>query len=191
MAEILLFHHAHGLTQGVTAFAEQLRQSGHVVRTPDLFEGRRFDAVDEGVRYAQGVGFGEIIQRAVRSCESAPAALVYAGFSLGALPAQYLAQTRSGARGALLFHACAPASEFGPAWPDDAPVQVHAMEDDPFFVGDGDLNAARALVATAKSADLFLYKGNGHLFSDSSLAAYDPEAASTLMRRVLDFLARV
>lgn len=191
MAEILLFHHAQGLTPGVTAFAEELRRAGHPVHTPDLFEGRTFDTVQEGVQHAEQVGFGELLERGVRAADDLPAELVYAGFSLGVLPAQQLAQTRAGARGALLFHSCVPVSEFSAAWPDEVPVQVHAMEADPFFVEEGDVDAARELVAAASNAELFLYPGNQHLFADSSLASYDPQAAALLTRRVLDFLAAV
>jgi dienelactone hydrolase len=112
---------------------------------------------------------------------------VYAGFSLGVPPAQQLAQTRAGARGALLFHSCIPTSEFG-AWPAEVPVQVHAMEADPYFVDDGDIDAARALVDEATEAELFLYPGDQHLFADSSLPSYDAEASALLVQRVLDFL---
>ena len=188
MAEIVLFHHAQGLTPGVVAFADDLRRAGHTVHTPDLFEGRTFDTVQEGVAYAQEIGFGEVMKRGVRAVEGLPAELVYAGFSLGVLPAQSLAQTRPGARAALLFYSCVPVSEFGSAWPDGVPVQVHAMDADPFFVEDGDIDAARALVDEAKDAELFLYPGDQHLFADSSLPSYDADASALLRQRVLDFL---
>jgi dienelactone hydrolase len=115
--------------------------------------------------------------------------VVYAGFSLGVIPAQQLAQTRPGARGALLFYSCVPVSEFGGTWPDEVPVQVHAMDADPFFTEEGDIDAARALVEQAKDGELFLYPGDQHLFADSSLAAYDAAATALLTERVLAFLA--
>jgi dienelactone hydrolase len=189
MAEVVLFHHAHGLTPGIVAFADELRRAGHTVHTPDLYEGRTFDTVEEGVGYAKEIGFGEVMERGVRAVEGKPAELVYAGFSLGVLPAQSLAQTRAGARGALLLQACFPVAEFGSAWPDGVPVQVHAMDADPFFVGDGDIDAARALVNEAPDAELFLYPGDQHLFADSSLSSYDADAAALLSRRVLRFLS--
>ena len=189
MVEVVLFHHAQGLTPGVAAFADDLRQAGHTVHTPDLFEGRTFDSVEAGVGYASEIGFGEVLDRGVRAVEGLPAELVYAGFSLGVMPAQQLAQTRPGARAALLFHACLPVSEFGTAWPDGVPVQVHAMDADPFFVDEGDIDAARELVDEAKDAELFLYPGDQHLFADSSLPSYDPDAAALLRERVLSFLA--
>jgi dienelactone hydrolase len=189
MAEVLLFHHAQGQTTGFFAFADDLRRAGHTVHTPDLFEGRTFDSIDAGVAYAAEIGFGEIIERGVRAAEALPAGLVYAGFSLGVLPAQKLAQTRAGARGALLFYSCVPVSEFGPSWPAGVPVQIHGMDADPFFVGEGDIDAARALVASAADAELFLYPGDQHYFADSSLPSYDPTAAA-LLRSVCSSFSR-
>ena len=189
MTEVLLFHHAHGLTEGVREFAEVLRGAGHAVHTPDLYEGQIFDTLEAGIGYAGTVGFGTILDRGRVAAEGLPSELVYAGFSLGVMPAQMLAQTRAGARGALLFHACVPTSEFGDAWPDGVPVQIHGMDADPFFAGEGDLDAARALVESAEAAELFIYPGNQHLFADSSLPSYDKPAASLLTERVLGFLA--
>ena len=189
MAEVVLFHHAQGLTPGVVALADELRRAGHTVHTPDLFEGRTFGSIDEGMRYAEEIGFpDEVIGRGIRAVEVLPAELVYAGFSLGVLPAQMLAQTRPGARGALLFYSCVPVSEFSPAWPDEVPVQVHGMDADPIFVGEGDIDAARELVEQAKNAELFLYPGDQHYFADSSLPSYDADATALLVQRVLDFL---
>jgi len=188
MAEVLLFHHALGQTAGLHAFADELRRAGHTVHTPDLFEGRTFGTIEEGVAYAQEVGFGEIIERGERAAEALPSELVYAGFSLGVVPAQKLAQTRQGARGALLFYSCLPVSEFGTSWPADVPVQIHGMDADPFFVDEGDLDAARALVDSTEDAELHLYPGDQHYFADSSLPSYDESAATLLKQRVLAFL---
>jgi len=189
MAEVLLFHHALGLNPGVVAFADTLRQAGHTVHTPDLFDGRTFKDIETGMGFVKEVGFGEIITRGERAADGLADQLVYAGFSLGVVPAQKLAQTRPGARGALLFYSCVPVSEFGQAWPKGVPVQVHGMDADPFFVDEGDLDAARALVAETDQAELFLYPGNQHYFADSTLPSYDAEASALLMQRVLDFLA--
>jgi dienelactone hydrolase len=189
MAEVLLFHHAQGQTSGFLAFAEGLRRAGHMVHAPDLYNGRTFGTLDEGVAYAEEIGFGDLIDRGTRTADELPSELVYAGFSLGVLPAQKLAQTRPGARGALLFHACVPPTEFGSSWPANVPVQIHAMDADPIFVNEGDLEAARALVESAEDAELFLYPGDQHYFADSSLPSYDAEATALLTRRVLDFLA--
>ena len=191
MAEVMLFHHAQGLTPGLIAFAEELRRAGHTVHTPDLFEGRTFDTVVEGVAHAEEIGFGEVLERSVRAAEGLPADVVYAGFSLGVGSAQGLTQTRPSARGALLFHACLPVSEFGPSWPAGVPVQVHAMEADPEFDNGWDLPAARALVEEAEDGELFLYRGDRHLFADNSLPSYDAEAAALLGQRVHTFVERL
>jgi dienelactone hydrolase len=189
MAEVLLFHHAQGQTEGFASFADELRRAGHIVHTPDLVDGRTFGSIDEGMAYVQELGFGEIIDRGERAASELPAELVYAGFSLGVVPAQKLAQTRPGARGALLFYSCVPMSEFGTSWPADVPVQIHGMDADPFFVGEGDLDAARELVDSAEDAELFLYPGDQHYFADSSLPSYDAGATALLTKRVLEFLA--
>ena len=189
MAEVVLFHHAQGLTPGVAAFAHQLRDAGHIVHTPDLFDGRTFDSLEKGMQFVTELGFGEILARGANAVRDLPASLVYAGFSLGVLPAQMLAQTHPGARGALFFYSCVPVSEFGPSWPKQVPVQVHGMDADPIFVGEGDIDAARALVKEAEHGELFLYPGNQHYFADSSLPSYDAKASALLMQRVLEFLA--
>ena len=188
MAEVVLFHHAQGLTPGVVAFADELRRAGHTVHTPDLFDGRTFGSIEEGMAYAEQVGFpAAIFRRGAQAVDGLKAELVYAGFSLGVLPAQMLAQTLPGARGALFFYSCIPASEFG-GWPKDVPVQVHGMDADPIFVGEGDIDNARELISQANDGKLFLYPGDQHYFSDSSLPSYDPDATELLTQRVLDFL---
>lgn len=189
MAEVVLFHHALGRTAGVTAFAERLREAGHVVHTPDLFHGKTFATIDEGVGYVETVGMERFTDQGIAATNQLPDDLVYAGFSLGVLPAQKLAQSRAGARGALLFSACVPAEFFGP-WPTGVPVQVHAMDRDPIFNSEGDLEAAQALTDAADNAELFLYPGDQHLFADTTLSTFDPEATELLVERVLAFLAR-
>jgi dienelactone hydrolase len=188
MAEVLLFHHAQGLTPGVLEFAQTLRRAGHTVHAPDLYEGRTFDTLDAGIANARAVGFDTLLDRGRHSADGLPDALVYAGFSLGVMPAQLLAQTRPGALGALLLHACLPPTEFGDGWPDGVPVQIHGMEGDPYFADEGDLDAARDLVAATPRAELFVYPGSQHLFADKSLPSYDAQAAMLLTERVLTFL---
>jgi len=193
MAEVLLFHHAQGLTPGVRAFADDLRAAGHSVHTPDLFDGRTFPSIDAGLAYIAEIGFDAMRERGVRVADGLPPALVYAGFSFGVLPAQKLAQTRPGARGALLFYSCLPISgewAFGP-WPDGVAVQIHGMDNDPIFVGEGDVHAAREIVENVEDAALFLYPGDQHYFADNSLPSYDAQATALLTGRVLEFLARV
>ena len=189
MTEVLLYHHVQGLTAGVQSFAEALRQEGHTVHAPDLFDGRTFDTIEEGMAFAREAGFGALAERGLAAAEAIRPDAVYAGFSFGVAVAQQLAQTRPGARGALLVSGCLPVSEFGDAWPDGVPVQVHGKDADPFFADD--LEAAQALVDSTDRAELFLYPGEEHLFADSSLPAYDAAAAALLTERVLAFLDAV
>ncbi|NYG56923.1 dienelactone hydrolase family protein [Nocardioides perillae] len=193
MAQVLLFHHVQGLTAGVLAFADDLRAAGHTVHAPDLFDGHTFDSVEEGFGYVQGLPDGEVARRTEAAVAGLPEALVYAGFSWGVVRAQSLAQTRPGARGALLYESCVPVTgewAFGP-WPAGVPVQVHGKLGDEFF--DEDLPAARELVETLGPdlAELFTYDGDQHLFADRSLPSYDREAAALLTQRTLAFLAHV
>ncbi len=186
MPDVLLYHHIQGLTEGVRSFGEELSRAGHTVHTPDLFDGRTFDTIEEGITFARDEGFGALTERGLAAAEELDPERVYAGFSFGAGIAQQLAQTRPGARGALLLYSCLPVSEFGDAWPEGVPVQVHGKDGDPFFAED--LEAAQALVASTDQAELFLYPGEEHLFADSSLPAYDAAAAALLTERVLAFL---
>jgi dienelactone hydrolase len=186
VAEVVLFHHAQGLTPGVVSFADALRAAGHVVHTPDLYDGATFDDLDAGVAHAQGIGFGTVLERGVAAAQRLPDDVVYAGFSLGVLPAQQLAQTRTGARGAILLHGTFPPGEFGD-WPTGLPLQIHTMEDDDW----GDVDVARALVAAVDGAELFLYPGDAHLFTDDGLAAFDAGATDLVRQRVLALLDRV
>jgi dienelactone hydrolase len=194
MAEVVLFHHVQGLTDGVLAFAEQLRGGGHTVHTPDLFDGERPATIEKGVAFADNLGT-VVRDRANAAVADLPAGLVYGGFSMGAAAAQRLTQTRPGARGALLYESCIPLTgdwSFGP-WPDGVPVQIHGMDKDPYFALEGDIDAARDLVATIgpELGELFIYPGDQHLFSDSSLPSYDPDAAALVVRRSLEFLGRL
>jgi dienelactone hydrolase len=160
------------------------------VHVPDLYEGRVFDTLDEGVGYAQQIGFDIVVERGVLAAQPLPTSLVYLGISLGALPAQRLAQTRLGTAGAVLVSGCVPPSEFGTPWPPGVPVEVHFKADDPLGL-EGDLDAARSLVDTVDGAVLHLYRGDGHVFVDPGLPSYDEQAADLATQRILAFLARV
>lgn len=185
MADVLLFHHAHGLTRGVEAFATRLRERGHRVTVPDLYGGRVFEDLDEGVAFAQGLGMEDVIAAGTAIAEDLPADLVYAGFSLGALPAQKLAQTRPGARAALLYHAGEPPDAFG-AWPQSVPLQVHYAQGDEWV----EAESIRAL-GQEPSAEIFVYPGSAHLFTDETLDAYDEAAAALVLERTLSLLDRL
>jgi len=195
MAEVVLFHHVQGLTDGVRAFADELRAGGHTVHTPDLFEGTLPASIDEGIAFVDSVDDGVLTQRASRAIADLNQGLVYAGFSYGGGMAQRFAQTRPGTRGALLYESCLPLTgdwAVGP-WPEGVPVQVHGMDKDPYFALEGDLEAAQELVRAAGPAlaELFLYPGDRHLFTDSSLPSYDADAAAEVVLRSREFLDRL
>jgi len=191
MVTIVLFHHIQGLTDGVVGLADRLRTAGHEVVTPDFFDGNTFESIDEGFAYRRSSGI-DVDQLADEAVADLPADVVYAGISFGVMSAQRLAQTRPGARGALLLEACVPVGDdgFGP-WPDGVPAQIHGMDADEFFAGEGDVHAAEEIVATVPGSELYLYPGNGHLFSDSTLPGYDAAATDLLVERALAFLARL
>jgi dienelactone hydrolase len=192
MTELILFHHAQGLTDGVRAFADELRGAGHVVHVPDLYEGKTFAELADGVGHAEQIGFDTIIERGRVAAGGLSNEIVYAGFSLGVLPAQMLAQTRAGARGALLFHSSVPPSEFDSPWPQGVPLQIHMMDaDEQALPPNEDLDVARQLDETVESAELFVYPGDRHLFADNSLPDYDAGAATLLRERVLGFLDNI
>jgi dienelactone hydrolase len=179
MSEIVLFHSALGLRPGVHWFADRLRTAGHTVHTPDLYDGEVFDSAEGGFAKRDALGMEEVLRRGSAAVEPLGGNLVYAGFSLGAAPAQMLAQTRPGARGALLYHAAVPVHFFG-TWPEGVPLQIHTMEDDPL----GDVDDAREL-----PGELYLYPGSGHLFADPELPDYDEAATELVIERALMFLS--
>jgi dienelactone hydrolase len=187
MAEVLLFHHGQGLTPGCLALAGDLRDAGHVVHAPDLYDGRTFATLAEGMAHAEQIGFDAILERGRRAADGLRDDLVYAGLSLGVMPAQMLAQTRPGARGAVLVHACVPPSELGGDWPRGVPLQIHTMRDDAL----GDVDVATEVAATVEAAELFLYDGDRHLFTDRSLPDHDAAATALLLERVRGLLDAV
>jgi dienelactone hydrolase len=188
MSDVIVFHHALGVTPGVDAFADRLRAAGHRVLVPDLFGGRRFDSIDAGVAHAGDVGFDVITERGVASARDREVTGGYfvVGFSLGVLPAQKLAQTDPEVRGAVLCHAAVPVTVFAERWPAGVAAQLHLVEDDPWAAED--LEAARE-VAAASGGDLHLYPGHGHLVADASHPDFDPDVADRIVARTLDLLA--
>jgi dienelactone hydrolase len=182
MAEVVVFHHARGLTDAVRRFADALRRVGHDVHTPDLFGGRTFDSIEDGMAHAEAAGGpSAVVERARAAVALLPGALFYVGFSLGVLAAQSLAQTRAGARGAVLCYSALPLGRWGDAWPatwpDGVRLQLHILD------GDEDFEFAQSLAATVPGAELFVYGGTEHYFAE-----HDEEAAALLTQRVLAFL---
>jgi dienelactone hydrolase len=195
MAEMVLFRSALGLRLGVTAAADRLRAAGHNVHTPDYYDGEVFDDLNEGLRKRDELGYAKIAQRARDAVARLPAELVFAGFSLGAMPAELLAATTPGTRGAVLMHAAIPVKGFGgfgvERWPAGVPVQAHYAAEDP-WVEAGEVAALGDAVRGAGAAfEEHAYPGSGHLFADPDLPGYDRASSEEMWRRVLDFLDRV
>ncbi len=186
MIDVLLFHHALGLTDGVVAFADELRAVGHHVTTPDLYGGERFESVADGVHHAEALGFNTILELGVASAADMPDPFAVVGFSLGVLPAQKLAQTNANVRAAVLCHSAIPIDVFADGWPSGVGLQIHLGEDDELVVED--LEAARQLAAEAPG-ELFLYPGPGHLIADSTSDDYQPECAAQILARTSSLLA--
>lgn len=187
MATLLLFHHALGLTEGMSAFADTLRDAGHRVATPDLFDGRVFSDLDEGVAYAEGLDRDEVAALAATALVDLGTPAVVGGFSFGSMSAQRLAQTRQDVLGAILYHGGVDPSWFGSPWPAALPLQLHEAEGDPWAEPD----EKAALIAAAPLAESFVYPGAGHLLADSSSPDHDPESARLITERTLAFLERV
>ena len=197
MGQIIVLHHALGLTDGVRRFAERLRADildagpaalPSAVHTPDLFEGKTFATIEAGVAYVERTGMTELIARGVASVPQAEGPLVVVGISVGVLAAQTIAQHRSGVLGAVLISACLPHRAIGDAWPEGVRVAIHAMEDDPWFADGGDLVAAQELVASTSDASLTLHPGMDHLFVDDSLPEFDPVATDAVVGAVRSML---
>jgi len=186
VATVVLFHHAQGLTPGVHWFADELRSAGHDVVTPDLYDGETFDSLPVGVAYAEQIGMEALAERGAEAVADLPGGFVVAGFSLGVMPAQRVAQTRPGVRGAILYHGAVPPEVFG-GWPDEVPVQAHAGASDDW----GDLDVAEQLVAQVPDGELFVYPTAGHLVADNSLDEFEPQTAALILGRTTAFLDRV
>ncbi|GAB3602405.1 dienelactone hydrolase family protein [Kineococcus gypseus] len=194
MVDVVLFHHVQGLTPGVRALAAALAGTEHTVHTPDLYGGRTFATLADGLARARSLDAPTLRREVDALVDALPGPLVHAGISWGVLHAQRLAQTRPGALGALLLEACLPVGEdgFGP-WPAGLPVQVHGVEDDESFAGDGDLAAARDLAERVgpQHAQVFTYPGCDHLVLDASLPTHDPGTTALVVQRARDLLARL
>jgi dienelactone hydrolase len=185
MSDVILFHHVQGLNDDVRAFADELRAACHEVHTPDLFEEQTFPSIADGITHLQTIGFDTILERGRAAVEGLPAEVVYIGISLGVMPAQLLAQTRPGARGAVFLQSAVPPAVFDSPWPAAVPAQIHLTERDPEVLPpNSDLEAAHAFAGTEEGVELFLYPGDQHLFWN-----YDDDAAALLKERVLSFVA--
>jgi len=187
MAEILLIHHARGLTAGVRHFAEILRAAGHTVHTPDLYEGETFTDTDEGVAHARGLGEELLAQRAAAAADELPGAgVVYAGMSMGCGYATWLSLIHrpGSARAMLYLFGSVDPAWFDTTWPPGLPAVAHQTLDDPWREAEAD-EGFRARVPGGELVD---YPGSGHLFLDDSTEDHDPTAAAKATEHILAWL---
>jgi dienelactone hydrolase len=184
---IMLFHSTYGLRPAVRQAADRLREAGHEVWTPDLFEGRTFGTVEEGMAFHTEIGKDELLKRAVLAAAPySERGLVYAGFSLGASVAQTLALGDEKARGLLLLHGTSDIAANAPV--DELPVQLHVAEPDPFETDDWLSAWYLQMGRTGADVEIYRYAGAGHLYTDPDLPDYDEEAAEATWRVALGFL---
>ena len=191
MSKVVVLHSAQGLRPGVEGWAARLRESGHEVWAPDLFAGRSFAKLEEGIAHRDEVGVPELMRRLEAELAELPADLVYAGFSMGAASAGYYAATRTGCRGAILIGGVTPLAEFGvEAWPETVPAQVHFSAEDPHVDRAGVERFEHALDAARARLEIHVYPGSEHLFADPDSPGFDPVSAELMLARVLEFLQR-
>jgi dienelactone hydrolase len=191
MAEVVLFHSGYGLRPAVLDWAERLRSAGHRVHTPDLYNGRSFDTLDEATAARDAIGVPELMRRADAAVADLPERVVYAGFSMGAGVAEYLAVSRPGATGLILMHGALPLESMGAAsWPGPVDLQMHYADADPLVDAGVVATLAEAARAAGATVDVRIYRGHGHLFADAQLPDYDDEAAARMLQASLEFLDR-
>jgi dienelactone hydrolase len=197
MAEVVMFHSVLGLRPAVQDAAERLRVAGHTVHTPDLFDGEVFDNIDDGMRKEETIGSREIARRAEEAVAELPAELVFAGFSMGLVYAEWLAASRPGALGAVLMHGAVPVEGlteyFGvERWPAGVPVQVHYAADDPWVEAEQEvIPLGDAVRGAGAEFEQYVYPGSGHLFADPNFFEYDLASSEAMWERVISFLGRV
>jgi dienelactone hydrolase len=192
MAHVVLFHHAQGLRSDVLEWADSLRAAGHEVDAPDLYAGRTFDLLEDGIAHRDEVGLPALMERAAAFLEDNPENVVYAGFSMGASTAHYFGVTRPGALAIVLMHGTAPAASLGGAgWPSQVPGQVHRKAVDRLMDESGPIAAEESARSAGAPFEDFTYPGEGHLFADPDGPDYDGDAADLMLERELALLSRL
>jgi dienelactone hydrolase len=190
MTHVALFHSVLGVRPGVLDARDRLTAAGHDVTVIDQYDGRVFDAYDDGFAYLKEIGGPQVLQqRALDAVVDLPDGFATLGFSNGAVAAAMVATRRSVSR-VVLVSGPIPMEMLGAdVWPAATPIQAHAMTADPFDDRETLERFAADLRAAGAELDMFWYEGKGHLFTDPSLPAeYDATAAELLWGRALRFL---
>jgi len=185
MAEILLFHHAYGLTDGLRALAARLIAEGHTVHCPDCYAGVTFRNIDDGVKHLQRIGHDAVEEVARRSAREFRNADVVMGFGLGAMQAQLLAQDLRRIRGCLLMGGAFTPSALGGMWRSNTSLEIHLSDPDE-WVQPAELEG---LLYHAPHANVYRYTNKGHLFIDECSRDYDADAADLFEERLETWLA--
>ncbi len=186
---VVVYHSAYGLRPAIIEFADKLRAAGHLVYTPDLYDGEVFSDRNDAIRKIQELGFDKLLDRAQAAVEALAHNLVYAGFSNGGACAELLAATRPGARGAILIHSPLMVRDLGwTVWPTNVPVQVHFADKDPIRNQAVIDSLSMKVRQSGSNFEQFEYDAPGHLFADPAFPAYNANAAELMTTRVLEFL---
>lgn len=186
MSHIVFLHSAVGLTDGVHAMAQTLRDAGHTVTTPDYYEGRTFDTAEAGVAHRDEVGFRTLVDRVTALLADIDGPFVAAGISLGAAMAQRLGKKDPRTQAALLLHAGGEAKPVD--WPAHCALQVHHSVDDPWVAEGQPEILLRSAARAGARAEHYLYPGDAHVFIDPTGPDHVPESAALLWARMLGLL---
>ena len=189
MAELLLLHHALGVTPALQRLAARFRDAGHTVVLPDLFEGQVFGTVEEGMAHVESVGMDTLAARGEDTASDLDPGFVVCGISLGAIAAQRIGVDHDAVAAVMAVSSCLPPGYLPGPWPHSVPLRVVASKGDTMFNEEGDLDAARGYV-DAGVARLKLLDGGEHLFMEAN----DPDsvaATAWLTETLLHLLDRV
>lgn len=190
MAQLLLLHHALGVTSALRRLADRFEDAGHDVVVPDLFESRVFASVEEGMEHVESVGIETLAGLGEDAASDMQPGFVVCGISLGAIAAMRAGVSNDAVAAVVVASACIPEEYIGGPWPRTLPLRVVASREDAMFRDEGDLEAATEYTHSAQQAKLKLMPGREHLFVEAD----DPESTAAtewLVETVMRFLDRV
>lgn len=183
----MLFHSVYGQQQAVVTAADRLRDAGHTVTAPDLYNGQVTEEVGEGFALCDRIGWPVILRRARLALAGMPAGTVLAGLSMGASVAVALLGERPEAAGLLLLHNTG-GGDMATVHPG-LPVQLHIADPDTYQAAAEVAAWEQGMTDAGAALQVFRYPGAGHLFTDPSLADHDGQGAALAWQRSLTFLS--